>query len=134
MAPYLFAPVSFADKQLFLRCRLSMLPLAVLTGRRSRPPVPYAQRLCWHCGQEVDSLQHLLLFCPALDGLRARFHHSLDLQSGMLALLHSVRYCQMIRFFAQVVRHQSHHCQLCVSCFVLCCVGGVPFGTYALAK
>ena len=51
--------------------RTGSLPLAVETGRYSRPPIPLAQRLCKYCDlNEIETEKHFLMTCPLYTDLR----------------------------------------------------------------
>ena len=76
--------LSFKMIQCLAKTRLGRLPLAIHTGRFTRPKVPRAQRVCVLCqalgyrdeetgATPVEDLAHFMLDCRVLDPTRDRF-------------------------------------------------------------
>ena len=62
------------NRRLLAMFRAGSLPLAIETGRYSRPQIPLEQRICAHCGKnEIENEMHFLIECSLYDDLRFDF-------------------------------------------------------------
>ena len=79
--PYLLLNVSKLQRRSLAKLRLGVLPLAIETGRHSRPITPLDQRLCKLCNMNtVESELHFLVQCPLYEDQRVYiFNGALEL-------------------------------------------------------
>ena len=69
--PYLLLNVSRLQRRTLAKLRIGVLPLALETGRQSRPSIPLDQRLCKMCNINViESEVHFLVICPLYEDQR----------------------------------------------------------------
>ena len=55
------------------KIRLSCHPLAIETGRYSKPYTPAEERFCKYCKDVVEDEKHFTLSCPLYDSIRTKF-------------------------------------------------------------
>ena len=71
VGPYVRQNLTSSQRRLMAMFRAGSLPLALETGRYSRPPVPVQNRLCQFCSlSEVETEKHFLMTCDLYSDLR----------------------------------------------------------------
>ena len=77
LEPYIKCNIPRFQRRTFALFRAGALPLAVETGRYSRPPVPYEERTCLFCNRNVvENEKHFLIDCPLYSDLRYDLFHT----------------------------------------------------------
>ena len=74
--PYVKLNIDRNQRRYMAMFRAGSLPLALETGRYSRPPVPVENRLCRYCDLGlVETEKHFLMKCPLYSDLRFDLFH-----------------------------------------------------------
>ena len=69
--PYLKCNITRMERRTMALFRCGSLPLAIETGRYSRPPTPLDERYCSLCDlKSIENEKHFLLECPLYSDLR----------------------------------------------------------------
>ena len=76
LQPYLRGPATGAGTHLKMQCRTGSLPVNHLLFVRHVAPNPFCP-CCLPQSQEVETVEHFLLHCPAYDECRAKLHDAL---------------------------------------------------------
>ena len=69
---YLLKPITFIQKQLLAKIRLSSITIRIETGRFERPKLPVEARLCPCCKDQksVENEEHFIFHCFQYNNLR----------------------------------------------------------------
>lgn len=70
---YLKYNLKKSDRLWLTKIRISAHPLAIETGRYSRPKIPNNNRTCKFCTKTVEDEVHFILNCPYYKSLREKF-------------------------------------------------------------
>ena len=71
MEPYVQQIMPRAYRRVMALFRAGSLPLAIETGRYTRPPIPVDNRICVYCSANcLESEKHFLLNCELYNDLR----------------------------------------------------------------
>jgi len=103
--PYLSEVSCIQLCRVLARLRCGNFPLEANTGAWVTPRVLFEHRLCRRCSSGVvDSEEHALLHCPALEHVRARFARALSLETNctLPQLLRSAPQLALAKFAASV--------------------------------